>query len=707
MSFISIIIPNYNGGRTINGCLESIFAVQDDGIEVIVVDDRSDDGSRDIIRAYPCRLIAREQRSGAAAARNAGAAQSRGEVLFFIDADCRLMQDTLPVLRKSLDKYPAGTVIGGTYTPMPADAGFFSRFQSVFINYSETKNSAHPDYIASHAMAVPADTFRLAGGFPEHFLPILEDVEFSHRLRRKGVRLVMDPDLQVRHQFDFTLGKSLRNAARKTRYWIEYSLTNKDLLSDSGTASIEMKINGIAWLLSVLGGIPVSGVGQVANSAGRAFSDGHFPYREQASVCSLPSSGRYCVRPYGRSILQRRLSGGDMDRRAPGGVAVWRKAAAIPAQEGLTGNVLEEDHLLTIQTYTGHSVERKADPPHLFRHPAVQFANCPFCFYLRSENAPVDPRPELSLGEIEKVSASLGSLLWLAFSGGEIFLRNDLVEIAGTFYRNNRPAIMLFPTNGLLPELIRERMETIVRSCPKSVIALKLSLDGLGDAHDELRRTPGSFAKTLRTYELVAGLADRYPNFELGVNTVFCSDNQNDMDGIIEYVRGLRQVKTHTISLVRGDLADKHFTDVDIDMYHDAVRKLEKQPEGREVPGLPFQGRAPQGGPGHSPAPSHPSDDDGAEMDHALLCRKAQSCAGRSRRGVPLRTAHGIVRECPRLWIRSEKGGAFGTAQNALRAIKQNKCFCTHECYFMTNILFNPRLYPALMKEYLLLRHPQ
>jgi GT2 family glycosyltransferase len=252
MSFISIIIPNYNGVRTIHGCLESISAAKDDGVEIIVVDDCSDDGSRDIIQSHPCRLIALTERSGAATARNTGAAASRGEVLFFIDADCRLTEDTLPVLRRSLDSYPAGTVLGGTYTPRPVDAGFFNQFQSVFINYSETKNSAHPDYIASHAMAVPADVFRRAGGFPGQFLPIIEDVEFSHRLRRNGIRLVMAPDLQVRHQFDFTFGRSLRNAARKTRYWIEYSLANKDLLSDSGTASVEMKINGVVWLLSVL-----------------------------------------------------------------------------------------------------------------------------------------------------------------------------------------------------------------------------------------------------------------------------------------------------------------------------------------------------------------------------------------------------------------------------------------------------------------------
>ena len=69
-------------------------------------------------------------------------------------------------------------------------------------------------------------------------------------------------------------------------------------------------------------------------------------------------------------------------------------------------------------------------------------SKCPYCFYLRSDDAPPVSAPELSLEEIERISSSLGSLLWLAFSGGEIFLRDDLVEIARTFYRNNKPAII-------------------------------------------------------------------------------------------------------------------------------------------------------------------------------------------------------------------------------------------------------------------------
>ncbi len=44
---------------------------------------------------------------------------------------------------------------------------------------------------------------------------------------------------------------------------------------------------------------------------------------------------------------------------------------------------------------------------------------------------------------------------------------------------------------------------------------------------------------------------------------------------------------------------------------------------------------------------------------------------------------------------------ASGTAHRVCDLIKNDACYCTHECYFMTNILFNPRTYPALIKEYL------
>lgn len=248
---LSIIIPNFNGGRTIGACLEALIASRDDACEIVVVDDCSQDGSVDVISQYPVNLIRLKEHSGASAARNAGAFGSTGEVLFFIDSDCIVTDATIPRVRKNLSEQPADFVVGGTYTAVPYDNRFFSAFQSAFINYFETKNVSAPDYLATHAIVIRAHSFKKIGGFNEDFLPILEDVEFSHRLRRNGFRLIMDPGLQVRHIFHFSFIRSLRNAVKKTRYWTEYSLENRDLFADSGTASKEIKVNGATWLATV------------------------------------------------------------------------------------------------------------------------------------------------------------------------------------------------------------------------------------------------------------------------------------------------------------------------------------------------------------------------------------------------------------------------------------------------------------------------
>jgi len=244
---ISVIIPNRNGERTIAQCLGSVFASMHDSFEVIVVDDVSQDRSVEIIRNFPCRLLSLSQHHGAARARNEGARHASGKILFFTDADCVLREETLLRVRDSFQREQGKCIIGGTYTPLPHDNGFFSTFQSVFIHYSETKNADNPDYVATHAMAIDAEAFRRSGGFSEKFLPIIEDVEFSHRLKREGVQLRIDPAIQVRHIFNFNLFRSLRNAYRKSKYWTLYSVTNKDILSDSGTASIELKSNVLIY----------------------------------------------------------------------------------------------------------------------------------------------------------------------------------------------------------------------------------------------------------------------------------------------------------------------------------------------------------------------------------------------------------------------------------------------------------------------------
>ncbi len=245
---ISVVIPNHNGADTIAKCLEAAFASDYRRFEVVVVDDCSTDASVEIIKKFPCKLIQLEEHGGVSKARNRGARASSGELLFFIDNDCLLEKDALALANKTSNEHN-GYIIGGTYTHMPYDQDFFSGFQSIFARYFETKKEV-PDYVAAHAMIIDTDLFRKSGGFVENsFIGVdasVEDVEFSHRLRRSGYNLCMNPKIQVQHIFNFSLLKSLRNAAKKSKYWTKYSLVNKDLFADSGAASAGLKINVVS-----------------------------------------------------------------------------------------------------------------------------------------------------------------------------------------------------------------------------------------------------------------------------------------------------------------------------------------------------------------------------------------------------------------------------------------------------------------------------
>jgi radical SAM protein with 4Fe4S-binding SPASM domain len=329
-------------------------------------------------------------------------------------------------------------------------------------------------------------------------------------------------------------------------------------------------------------------------------------------------------------------------------------------------------------------------------------ARCPFCFYV-SHGENNSGSDELSVSEIQKISQNFGKLLWLAFSGGEIFLRSDLVEITRIFYKNNKPAIILLPTNGLLTEIIYERVEAILKECPQSTIAVKLSLDGPEHVHDTMRGVKGGYQKTLKTCKTLGRLLDRYANFELGINTVFCQANQDYVEETIDLVSTMEQVKTHTVSLIRGEVSQEDLKKVDLQKYKKVIEKLESNLKKKIASTYRFKG-----------AKLKAAQD---ILQRRLIYETAQSnirhtpCyAGRLNLVL---TENGDLYPCEDFSEKMRFANIRDFDYNALKilntdrsknilAMIENKgCCCTHECYFMTNILFNPAMYPALLKEYL------
>ncbi len=322
-------------------------------------------------------------------------------------------------------------------------------------------------------------------------------------------------------------------------------------------------------------------------------------------------------------------------------------------------------------------------------------AACPFCFYLKDENIKAGG-DELSLDEIKKVAEGLGSLLWLSFSGGEVFLREDIREITEIFYNHTRPAIILFSTNGLMPEGIRKAVEEILSASPESRIVVKLSLDGFEETHDHLRGVKGAYGKVLETTRLLEPLLERYPNFELGINTVFCRENQDEVPDLIEHVKTMKGIRTHTVSLVRGSGLDE----VDLGKYRKAVMKLEEQIQRGEAQRYSFRGARLKAA----------QDILQRRLILQTLKEKRQVIPCLAGRLTLVMREEGSVYPCEdfRLLLGNIRETGYSMerlldtegAKKVLEGIKGGRCHCTHECYLMMSILFNPSAWPGLLREY-------
>lgn len=104
LTTLSVIITNFNYGRYVANAIESLLT-QDHPLEIIVVDDCSTDGSRDIISRYAPRItcIFQPVNRGHGAGFNAGFAQSSGDLVMFLDADDFMLPDAARVILANYD----------------------------------------------------------------------------------------------------------------------------------------------------------------------------------------------------------------------------------------------------------------------------------------------------------------------------------------------------------------------------------------------------------------------------------------------------------------------------------------------------------------------------------------------------------------------------------------------------------------------------
>lgn len=109
--------------------------------------------------------------------------------------------------------------------------------------------------------------------------------------------------------------------------------------------------------------------------------------------------------------------------------------------------------------------------------------------------------PELAPEEYLKLPFSLRDI---NISGGETFLRRDIVDVIAAAHKACPKARMVISTNGFMPAFIEQQMKKILEVNPN--IGVAVSLDGVGDMHEKVRRIPDAYKKSTETIERLQSL---------------------------------------------------------------------------------------------------------------------------------------------------------------------------------------------------------
>jgi GT2 family glycosyltransferase len=210
---VSLVVPVHRGGDAFRLCLDSIRRLSPSPIEVIVVED----GPEPERPAYEhgWRVETLPARRGPAAARNHGAMQARGDVVFFIDADVVVPCDAVARVAATLAD-PAIDAVIGSYDRQPAAPNFVSQFKNLAHRYVHQQASEEAMTFWGACGAMRRVRLLALGGFDQEYgQPSIEDIELGSRLIEAGGRIRLRKDLEVTHLKRWTLTSLVRTDIRQ------------------------------------------------------------------------------------------------------------------------------------------------------------------------------------------------------------------------------------------------------------------------------------------------------------------------------------------------------------------------------------------------------------------------------------------------------------------------------------------------------------
>ena len=202
---VSVVIPVRNRPADIKRCLESLLKVEypTEKLEIVVVDDASEDETADVVTHFPVILERMSERQGASACRNRGERHAKGLILLFLDSDCVVDSKWLLEIVSVFGDPQVGAA--GGLVDSYDDNGPLNRYEKVKsplhveIRCTDSSLRSRFFYVPSCNFAVRRDLFLKLGGFNED-LDVGEDVDFCWRIMDSNRSIEFRPSARVLHR---------------------------------------------------------------------------------------------------------------------------------------------------------------------------------------------------------------------------------------------------------------------------------------------------------------------------------------------------------------------------------------------------------------------------------------------------------------------------------------------------------------------------
>jgi len=195
---VSTVVCSYNGASTLEQCLTSLRAVDYPDHEVILVDDGSTDGTREIAARFPDVRTVHQPNQGLSVARNVGLAAATGQVIAYTDSDCYADPDWLTLLVHRLQSSDAAAVGGPNLTPEDGRLA-----ACIDASPGQPTHVLEDDQVAEHIpgcnMAFRREALEGIGGFDAVYTQAGDDVDVCWRLQEIGQWIAFAPSAFVWH----------------------------------------------------------------------------------------------------------------------------------------------------------------------------------------------------------------------------------------------------------------------------------------------------------------------------------------------------------------------------------------------------------------------------------------------------------------------------------------------------------------------------